>query len=77
MHRTKQRRKKQTLDLGRTHRYQPVDNNVELAYGGVQELPVDYDPGHKAELDGYIAAPKRSAQPAELPSSGNYKDGFR
>ena len=94
MHRTKKQRKKRTLDLAASnanHRYQPV-NDIELGYAGVQELPVDYDysgrqvelPSHAHEvpktqqLDGYVAPPKPSAQPTELPSNTNvYRDDYR
>ena len=95
MHRKKQQRKKQHLDLGvsnATHRYQPVHNNIELEYGGVQEMPADSNyGGRKAELgadgnevhkvqqlDGFVAPPKPSAQPAELPTHAvGYQDHYR
>lgn len=92
VHRRKQQIKKRNLDLGtanatNTYRgYQPVDN-MELGYGGVQEMPGDYyHPGHKAELpsyevqrvqqsDGFISAPNHSAQPVELPSNIHIGNG--
>jgi hypothetical protein len=91
MHKKKRERQKRHLDLGASnanHRYRPVDN-IELEYGGVQELPAENSfggGGRKAELqgefsevprvqqlDGFVAPPKPSAQPAELPSDTSYK----
>lgn len=95
MHKKKRQRQKQRIDLGvsnANHRYHPVDN-MELEYGGVQELPAENSfggGGGKAELgshfnevprvqqlDGFVAPPKPSAQPAELPSGTSYKSDYR
>ena len=94
MYRKKQQRKKRNLGLGTvtaTHRYQPV-NDIELEPGRPHELPVDYNSSSYGaelpsgahgvpkvqELDGYIAPPKPSVLPAELPSNVRvYKDDYR
>ena len=94
MYRKKQQRKKRNLDLSTSntrHQYRPIDD-MELQYGGVQELPAEYHlSGHKAELpsspygvqkvqqlDGFVAPPQPSAQPVELPSNSRiYRDGPR
>ncbi|KAF1976889.1 hypothetical protein BU23DRAFT_14694 [Bimuria novae-zelandiae CBS 107.79] len=85
MHRTKEKRKKRTLDLGLLNPnrgYCPV-NDMELQYEGAQELPADHNfSGYNVELpagahevpkvqqlDGYVAPPKPSAHPAELASN--------
>ncbi|KAF9729437.1 hypothetical protein PMIN01_12301 [Paraphaeosphaeria minitans] len=73
------------------HRYCPVDN-MELLHEGVQELPAENSfggGGAKAELgsdfnevprvqqlDGFVAAPKPSAVPAELPSTTSYRNDY-
>ncbi|KAL5386264.1 hypothetical protein DPSP01_004345 [Paraphaeosphaeria sporulosa] len=94
MHKKKRQRQKQRIDLGASnanHRYRPVDN-MELEYGGVQELPAENSfggGGAKSELrsdfnevprvqqlDGFVAAPKPSALPAELPSATSYKNDY-
>ncbi|KAF2438224.1 hypothetical protein P171DRAFT_491510 [Karstenula rhodostoma CBS 690.94] len=91
MHKKKRQRQKQQLDLGvssANHRYRPVDD-MELGYGGVQELPAensfgggggkaelrsDFEVQRVQQLDGFVAPPKPSAQPVELPTS--YKNDY-
>ena len=92
MYRKKQQRKKRNFGQGTataTHQYHPV-SDIELEPGRPQELP-DYNSSYGAELpsgahgvpkvqelDGYIAPPKPSVLPAELPSNVRvYKDDYR
>jgi hypothetical protein len=86
--RERQKRNRDLSAFNTDHRYRPVDH-IELEHGGVQELPAENNfggGGRKAELqgefseiprvqqlDGFVAPPKPTAQPVELPSNTPYK----